>query len=249
MARYGRLALEMDAVHGLVLRSTDLAVLEEVLRAKAVVPLVGPRIDVSTVAVPRTERGRLKQALLKVGWPAEDRAGYVDGASFIITPAGLSVFRSAGTSKRPSRRLPQPVSGVVVLPCGAGKTLVGIGAMAAVGAHTLVLVTNVVAPVSGEANCLARTTLGDREIGEYSANAKISVLLLLHLPDPERPPGELVPAHGGALGRRLGARRLRRGPPSARSCVPDDGRHPGRRRLGLTATLVREDGREGDVSA
>src|SRR5215218_5937906 len=77
MARYGRLVLEIDPVHGLVLRTNDRPVLEEVLRAKAVAPLVGVRIDPDTVVVPRSERGRLKQALLKVGWPAEDRAGYV----------------------------------------------------------------------------------------------------------------------------------------------------------------------------
>jgi DNA excision repair protein ERCC-3 len=64
MGRYGRLRLEIDPVHGLVLRTTDLAVLTEVLRAKQVAPIVGARIDDHTVVVPRGERGRLKQALL-----------------------------------------------------------------------------------------------------------------------------------------------------------------------------------------
>ena len=77
MDRYGRLAICDDPVHGLVLRSLDAAVLEEVLRSPKVAPLLGTRIDEGTVVVHGTERGRLKQVLIKVGWPAEDRAGYV----------------------------------------------------------------------------------------------------------------------------------------------------------------------------
>ncbi|HWG94893.1 MAG TPA: helicase-associated domain-containing protein, partial [Mycobacteriales bacterium] len=79
MDRYGRLRLENDPVHGLVLRTTDRAVLEEVVRSKKVSPMLGQRLDPETVIAFASERGRLKQALLKVGWPAEDLAGYVDG--------------------------------------------------------------------------------------------------------------------------------------------------------------------------
>src|SRR3954466_14556955 len=79
MARYGRLRLEKHPVHGLVLATTDRPVLEEVLRAKKIAPLLGQRLDPDTVAVHPSERGHLKQMLLKVGWPAEDFAGYVDG--------------------------------------------------------------------------------------------------------------------------------------------------------------------------
>ncbi|MDT7546575.1 MAG: excision repair protein, partial [Actinomycetota bacterium] len=79
MDRYGRLKLENDPIHGLVLRTTDRAVLEEVYRNKKVSPMLGARLDPETVLAFPSERGRLKQALLKVGWPAEDMAGYVDG--------------------------------------------------------------------------------------------------------------------------------------------------------------------------
>src|SRR4051794_9422 len=84
MGRYGRLRLENDPAHGLVLRSTDQPVLEEVLRAKRVQPLVGARIDPDTVVVHPSERGHLKQVLVKLGWPAEDLAGYVDGEAHAI---------------------------------------------------------------------------------------------------------------------------------------------------------------------
>src|SRR5438445_604521 len=69
MARYGRLRLEKNPVHGLVLASTDRAVLEEVLRSRKIAPLLGARLDDDTVAVHPSERGTLKQALLKLGWP------------------------------------------------------------------------------------------------------------------------------------------------------------------------------------
>src|SRR4051812_5727802 len=84
MGRFGRLRLENDPAHGLVLRSTDRAVLEEVLRSKRVAPLIGVRIDADTVVVHPSERGHLKQQLVKLGWPAEDFAGYVDGEAHAI---------------------------------------------------------------------------------------------------------------------------------------------------------------------
>src|SRR5690606_2119522 len=90
MGRYGRLTLEVGSeqadgsTHPLVLRSTDRAVLEEVVRHTRIKPLLGARIDELSIAVHPSERGHLKQELLKVGWPAEDLAGYVDGESHPI---------------------------------------------------------------------------------------------------------------------------------------------------------------------
>ena len=143
MDRYGRLRLEADPHHGLVLRTTDRPVLEEVLRSKRVQGMVGARIDEDTSAVHPSERGALKQALLKLGWPAEDHAGYVDGEAHPIALA------EDGWTLRPYQQeavdgFRHGGSGVVVLPCGAGKTIVGAGAMAAMGRTTLILVTNTV---------------------------------------------------------------------------------------------------------
>jgi DNA excision repair protein ERCC-3 len=165
MARYGRLALDTHPVHGLVLTSSDRPVLAEVTRVKAVAALLGPQVDADTVAVPGAERGRLKQALLKAGWPAEDRAGYVDGAAFAV---GLR--EGDGFTLRPYQReavdsFAAGGSGVVVLPCGGGKTLVGAAAMARVGRRTLVLVTNIVSARQWRAELLARTDLADEDIG------------------------------------------------------------------------------------
>src|SRR5436190_1827231 len=154
-----------------LLLALDRAVLEEVLRQKKIAPLLGARIDDDTVVVHPSERGHLKQALLKIGWPAEDMAGYVDGEAHAISlvedgwtlrdyqAAAVSGFWAGG-------------SGVVVLPCGAGKTLVGAAAMAQAQATTLILVTNTVSARQWKEELVRRTTLTEDEIGEYSGTKK-----------------------------------------------------------------------------
>jgi DNA excision repair protein ERCC-3 len=248
MSRYGRLVLEMHPVHGLVLRSTDRAVLEEVLRAKPVAPLVGPRVDDATVAVPRGERGRLKQALLKAGWPADDRAGHVPGAAH---PVALRA--DAGFSLRPYQveavdAFAAAGSGVVVLPCGAGKTLVGLAAMARAGARTLILVTNTVAARQWRRELLARTSLGEDEIGEYSGERKevrpvtlATYQILVTRRKGSYPHIDLLGAEDWGL---IVYDEVHLLPAPVFRMTAEI---QSRRRLGLTATLVREDGREGDV--
>lgn len=248
MARYGRLRLETDERHGLVLLSTDRAVLEEVVRAKSVAPLLGPRIDETTVSVYRAERGRLKQALLKVGWPAEDRAGYVEGS-----PLAMSLVEDGSFTLRPYQR--QAVSafhaagsGVVVLPCGAGKTLVGMGAMAAAKARTLILVTNIVAARQWRAELVARTTLGPDDIGEYSGERKeMRAVTIATYQIVTKKVGGLFPHMEHLSDQDWGLvlyDEVHLLPAPVFRMTADI---QSRRRLGLTATLVREDGREGDV--
>ena len=137
MARYGRLQLVKNPAHGLTLVSLDRAVLEEVLRHKKITPMLGARIDDDTVVVHPSERGRVKQMLLKIGWPAEDLAGYVDGEAHPIS------LKQDGWHLRDYQEMAAESfwvggSGVVVLPCGAGKTLVGAAAMAKASATTLI---------------------------------------------------------------------------------------------------------------
>src|SRR5690348_2739713 len=123
MDRYGRLQLVKHPTHGLVLVSLDRAVLEEVLRQKKIAPMLGDRIDADTVAVHQSERGRLKQALLKVGWPADDLAGYVDGEAHPIE-LNQATWHLRDYQQQATDMFWQGGSGVVVLPCGAGKTMV-----------------------------------------------------------------------------------------------------------------------------
>jgi len=248
MSRFGRLRLEMDPAHGLVLRSSDRAVLEEVVRAKGVAGVVGARIDADTVVVPRSERGRLKQALLKAGWPAEDLAGYVDGTGHPMALQEGDGFELRGYQRDAVATFFAAGSGVVVLPCGAGKTLVGMAAMAQASAHTLVLVTNIVAAHQWRAELLAHTSLTEAEIGEYSGERKevrpVTIATYQILVSRRRglfPHMEMVSSEDWGL---IIYDEVHLLPAPVFRMAADI---QSRRRLGLTATLVREDGREGDV--
>ncbi len=247
MDRYGRLSLEKHPAGGLVLSSTDRAVFEEVVRAKRIAGMLGERIDELTVVVHASERGNLKQALLKLGWPAEDHAGYVDGEAHPIT------LREEGWSLRHYQAAAVESfwhggSGVVVLPCGAGKTIVGAAAMAQAAATTLVLVTNTVSARQWRDELLRRTSLTEDEIGEYSGSRKEvrPVTIATYQVMTTRRKGayahlELLDARDWGL---IIYDEVHLLPAPIFRMTAD---LQARRRLGLTATLVREDGREGDV--
>lgn len=246
MDRYGRLVLEKDGER-LVLHSSDKPVLEEVLRHKKIKPLVGERLDDFTVVVHPSERGAIKQELIKVGWPAEDRAGFVDGEAHPIE------LDKQGWDLRPYQQHAvdgfwDGGSGVVVLPCGAGKTLVGAGAMAKAKATTLILVTNTVSARQWRDELLKRTTLTEDEIGEYSGARKeirpvtIATYQVLTLKRKGVYPHlELLDARDWGL---VVYDEVHLLPAPIFRMTAD---LQARRRLGLTATLVREDNREDDV--
>jgi len=247
MDRFGRLRLENDLAHGLVLHALDRAVLEEVARSKKVAPLIGARVAPDVVVVHPSERGRLKQVLLKLGWPAEDLAGYVDGEAH---PIGLV---TNGWELRDYQRMAVEGfwaggSGVVVLPSGAGKTIVGAAAMARAGATTLILVTNTVAGRQWKRELLARTTLTEEEIGEYSGERKEirAVTIATYQVMTTRRKGQYL--HLDVFDARdwglIIYDEVHLLPAPVFRMTADI---QSRRRLGLTATLVREDGREGDV--
>lgn len=247
MARYGRLQLVSHPVHGLVLHALDRAVLEEVLRSRKTAGLVGQRLDPDDVVVHPSERGHLKQVLLKLGWPVEDLAGYVDGEAHQID------LHEDGWAMRPYQE--QAVdnffhggSGVVVLPCGAGKTIVGAGAMARSKTTTLILVTNTVSARQWRDELLRRTTLTEDEIGEYSGARKEirPVTIATYQVLTTRRKGvythlELLDARDWGLVLYDEVHLL----PAPIFRMTAD--LQARRRLGLTATLVREDGREDEV--
>src|SRR4051794_26381289 len=251
MSRYGRLRLEKDPQHGLVLRTSDYPVLEEVMHAKKIKPLLGPRLDAETTVVHSSQRGALKQLLLKLGWPAEDLAGYVDG-----TPHPIALTESpdpGGWQLRPYQKVAAENfwaggSGVVVLPCGAGKTLVGAAAMATSSTTVLILVTNTVSARQWKDELLRRTSLTEDEIGEYSGALKevrpvtIATYQVLTMRRGGLYPHlELLDGHDWGL---IIYDEVHLLPAPIFRMTAD---LQARRRLGLTATLVREDGREGEV--
>ena len=247
MGRFGRLQLTKSPAHGLTLVSLDRAVLEEVLRHKKIAPMLGARLDTDTVVVHPSERGRLKQALLKIGWPAEDLAGYVDGEAHPIS------LEQSDWELRDYQQLATDSfwaggSGVVVLPCGAGKTMVGAAAMAKAAATTLILVTNTVAGRQWKRELIARTSLTEEEIGEYSGERKEirPVTIATYQVMTRKSKGEyrnldLFDSRDWGL---IIYDEVHLLPAPVFRMTAD---LQSRRRLGLTATLVREDGREGDV--
>jgi DNA excision repair protein ERCC-3 len=251
--RYGRLVIERlprneDGSGGeLVLRSTDAAVLAEVSKNKRIQPLLIGHPSTDTYVVDAWARGAIKQELLKIGWPAEDLAGYTPG-----TPHPIDLDED-GWHLRPYQRkavdtFTEGGSGVVVLPCGAGKTLVGAAAMADTKTTTLILVTNTVSARQWRDELLKRTSLTSEEIGEYSGQTKEikPVTIATYQILTAKRKGEyahlaLLDALDWGL---VVYDEVHLLPAPVFKLTAD---LQARRRLGLTATLVREDGREGDV--
>ncbi|MCT1789453.1 DNA repair helicase XPB [Dermabacter hominis] len=249
MDRYGVLSLHNSPAHGLVLLAKDQAILTEVLRSKRIAPLVGERIDDTTVIAHPSERGALKQQLLKLGWPVEDLAGFVDGESHpIALTDSPSTWQLRPYQREAVEHFTKGGSGVVVLPCGSGKTTVGAGAMAALERTCLVLVTNTVSARQWRRELLERTSLTEGEIGEYSGAKKeirpVTIATYQVLTSKRRgihPHLELVSARDWGL---IIYDEVHLLPAPVFRMTAD---LQARRRLGLTATLVREDGREGEV--
>ncbi|GAA0216873.1 DNA repair helicase XPB [Corynebacterium riegelii] len=247
MARYGRLKLIKHPAHGLILESDDPLILTEVLHSKKIQPLVSRPIDQVTVPVHPSSRGQIKQELIKLGWPVEDLAGYVDGESHPIA-LNHDGWELRDYQQYATESFWEGGSGVVVLPCGAGKTIVGAASMAQAQTTTLILVTNTVAGRQWRDELLRRTTLTPEEIGEYSGERKeirpvtiATYQVVTRKTKGEYKALELFDSRDWGL---IIYDEVHLLPAPVFRMAAD---LQSRRRLGLTATLVREDGREDDV--
>ena len=247
MDRYGKLVIRRDTEGQLLLTCSSPAILLEASRGSKISALLGSRLSEDTFEVLAFARGALKQELLKLGWPADDLAGYTPGTPHEIALAekdwAIRDYQSNAVSK-----FWDGGSGVVVLPCGAGKTIVGAAAMARAKTNTLILVTNTVAARQWRAELLKRTTLTEEEIGEYSGSVKqvkpvtiASYQILTAKRKGEYAHLALLNAKDWGL---IIYDEVHLLPAPIFKMTAD---LQARRRLGLTATLVREDGKEGDV--
>ncbi|MEY2825792.1 MAG: hypothetical protein RLZZ122_156 [Actinomycetota bacterium] len=243
--RFGKLVIARDE-KGLVLESESAAILTEVCSNPKVSELLEEKLA-KGYRVSAWARGQLKQQLLKLGWPAEDTAGFTPG-----TPHEIQL-KEQGWKLRNYQNLAvekfaQGGSGVVVLPCGAGKTLVGAAAMARFDTNTLILVTNTVAARQWREELLSRTDLLEQDIAEYSGSSKqlAPVTIATYQILTTKRKGEF--AHLELLNARdwglIIYDEVHLLPAPIFKMTAD---LQARRRLGLTATLVREDGRESDV--
>jgi DNA excision repair protein ERCC-3 len=247
MDRYGKLVIRRSPEGVLLLTSESAAILLEASRSPRIAALLGPRLSEDSFEVQAFARGSLKQELLKLGWPAEDLAGYTPGEPHAIA-LDETVWNIRDYQSKAVDKFWEGGSGVVVLPCGAGKTIVGAAAMAKAKTNTLILVTNTVAARQWKAELLKRTTLTENEIGEYSGSVKevkpvtiASYQILTAKRKGEYAHLELLNAKDWGL---IVYDEVHLLPAPIFKMTAD---LQARRRLGLTATLVREDGKEGDV--
>jgi DNA excision repair protein ERCC-3 len=259
MSRYGRLRIVRDFDSGgLALTTAEPALLAEVSRDRAVAGLLGDRLDGNRYAVRLGDRGPLKQALLRLGWPAADEAGYVEGDPLDVElTCALRTYQSEAVAAWWADGSAAGGNGVLVLPCGAGKTVIGLAAMAQAGVHTLIVATSILAARQWIAELRSKTEVDPALIGEYSGDRKdirpitVATYQVLTWRHPAAgDDAELEEAHPHL--RLFNTRQW--------GLVVYDEVHllpapvfratahiQAVRRLGLTATLVREDGKEPDV--
>jgi DNA excision repair protein ERCC-3 len=171
MARYGRLRLVRDGER-LRLESDDPSALLEIRALKVAADLIGPG-DAHGATILARARGELKQVLLAAGHPVEDLAGYDDGdaLTMALTP-GWSMRDYQVEAVDAYLGGAAGGSGVVVLPCGAGKTVVGIASMVRLGMRTLIVCTGHTALQQWKREILARTTLTEAQVAEYGSERK-----------------------------------------------------------------------------
>jgi len=260
MGRYGRLRLIRDHdTAALALTSAEPALIEEVSRDKQVAALLGARLDGNRFAVRVGDRGLLKQALLRLGWPAADEAGYdeADRLDPIELRAHLRSYQGDALAAWWSDGGEAGGNGVLVLPCGAGKTIIGLAALATAGLHTLIIATSISSARQWKRELLEKTDVDPSLVGEYSGEHKdirpITIATYQVLTWAKRgvpkdadiferhPHLALFDEHKWGLVIYDEVHLLPA--PVFRATA----RIQAIRRLGLTATLVREDGRESDV--
>ncbi len=258
MERYGivRLIKEEDQ---LILTSHDSYVILELANRKEIRPYISNQLDTLRLLVQPGMRGHIKHALVRIGFPVEDLAGYVVGDYLAIQ---LSALTSTGQPLQLRDYQKQAVdvfyagganhggSGVIVLPCGAGKTITGIAAMTQIQSETLILTTNTTALRQWKQELLDKTDLSEDCIGEYSGEMKeikpvtiTTYQMLTHRQgaSQEFPHIDLFTKQNWGF---IIYDEVHLLPAPVFRITAEI---QAKRRLGLTATLIREDGLENDV--
>lgn len=259
IARYGRLKLYKELDGRMVLSSEDNLLIVELLNQKSIQPYITGSPDGKRIFVKPEDRGNLKCALIKIGFPVEDLAGYADGAPLDVQlrdkslsgrEFGLRRYQRESVDAFYANGANHGGSGVVVLPCGAGKTVVAIGSIAAAKTHTLILTTNTVALRQWKNELLDKTTLREEDVGEYSGESKeikpvtlATYQVLTYRKGKDSPFLHFSLFDEGHWGLIVYDEVHLLPAPVFRATASLQAR----RRLGLTATLVREDAREDDV--
>jgi len=258
VSRYGQLKLYKDTDDTLVIVAEDPVLIAEIVHHKDIKGYV-QRHETDRVYIAPGDRGNVKNALIKIGFPVEDLAGYVEGAPLELSmrsetrsgdPLHLREYQKEAVEAFHMRGSNHGGSGVIVLPCGAGKTLVGIAAIERLQTQTLVLTTNTVALRQWKEELLDKTDISEEEVGEYSGDVKvigsvtIATYQVLTYRKAKDSPFEHFDLFDKANWGLIVYDEVHLLPaPVFRATA----QLQARRRVGLTATLVREDAREDDV--
>jgi DNA excision repair protein ERCC-3 len=258
VSRYGRVQL-IRKDGGLQVVCNDKPLLKELSKSKELRQYLGEAVGDTGFAIEEGFRGVVKQALIGIGYPAEDLAGYVDGADQPIAlrtqslsgePLVIRDYQREAVDAFHAGGEVRGGSGVVVLPCGAGKTIVGIAALTRLQKSTLVLTTGITSVKQWRREILDKTDLDESLIGEFTGESKEikPITLATYQIVTYRPSkGEDFP-HFEIFNKRdwglIIYDEVHLLPAPVFRVTADI---QARRRLGLTATLIREDGREGDV--
>jgi len=258
MARYGKLKLTSNG-DMLIIESTDKLIITEIWNNDKIRPYLDELLDNYTVLIEPLNRGFVKQSLIKLGYPVEDLAGYTEGMPFEIS---FREYTLSGEELKLRKYQKEAVeafyaggserggSGTVVLPCGSGKTVIGIGAMEKCSTMTLILTTNITALRQWRQELLDKTKLTEKDIGEYSGEQKEIkpvTIATYHILTYRKTKLSSFP-HFGLFNRKdwglIIYDEVHLLPAPVFRYTADI---QAKRRMGLTATLIREDGRESDV--
>ncbi|MDP1831212.1 MAG: DEAD/DEAH box helicase [Geothrix sp.] len=251
VAKGDRLALEMD----------DRGLFWELENQKSLQGLLAePYPDERGIYLNTGMRGEVKLQLIRLGHPVQDMAGYKPGdpLPFALAatlkqngkPFGLRPYQQAAVDVFHAGGGPDGGAGVLVLPCGAGKTVIAIGCMGSLQTHTLVLTTNVTAVKQWKQELLDKTTLTEDQVGLYTGDTKeikpvtIATYQILTYRRSKAGPFEHFKIFEAANWGLVIYDEVHMLPAPIFRAVAE---LQAKRRLGLTATLVREDGKEEDV--
>ncbi len=266
--RFGKLRLttadtidapEGGAIEYLYLTASDDNIYKQVLNNPATKKFLTPAKKSLCFLLELTDRGIVKQKLLELGWPVQDEAPLIDGEPLEInlrekTASGSTLairdYQISAAKSIVADKGPGTGFGTIVLPCGSGKTIVGMQIMALLKTSTLIITTNITSVHQWIDELLDKTNLSRGQIAEYTGENKTiapvtvaTYQILTWRPDKtgafphfslfrKREWGliiydevHLLPAPVFRVAAELQATR----------------------RVGLTATLVREDGCQGHV--
>jgi len=258
---YGKLVLQKAAEECLELVVKDSLILERIRNNKSLEEFWVDNNGLPGLFIPQAGRGDLKHALIKAGYPVKDLCGYLDGEQFDLTLRSIDLdgnsfqlrdyqkdavdlFYCAGQKTGGS--------GVIVLPCGSGKTIIGLGTMAQISSHTLIIATNNISVQQWRNELLSKTQIKDSDIGEFTGRVKeirpvtittYQMLTYHRTKDDPLDNLKIFTEHNWGLIIYDEVHMLPAPVFRATTAIQ------ARRRLGLTATLVREDGKEDDVFA